>query len=167
MGSRADIGLSLFPCPPPFNASEPTRIMVPPLSLDANVGQSLVLPCEVSCDSSLDPNFKWFFNGKAIDFSRQEHFEMIGTVRVTWPNADYGDCSAEGLTRVSYWSFVKSVNLTSMTDWYHTQACKPFFLKKIVNTNILHSSSEPQGVTSAFMMSCTQSMPASHWPTHH
>uniref|UniRef100_A0AAQ5X176 Contactin 4 n=1 Tax=Amphiprion ocellaris TaxID=80972 RepID=A0AAQ5X176_AMPOC len=57
---------------------EPTRIVVPPLSLDATVGQSLVLPCEVSSDSSLSPFFKWFFNGKAIDFSRQEHFEMIG-----------------------------------------------------------------------------------------
>ncbi|XP_036958345.1 contactin-4 isoform X3 [Acanthopagrus latus] len=57
---------------------EPTKIIIPPLSLDATVGQSLVLPCEVSADSSLSPVFKWFFNGKAIDFNRQEHFEMIG-----------------------------------------------------------------------------------------
>ncbi|XP_016891933.1 contactin-4 isoform X2 [Cynoglossus semilaevis] len=57
---------------------EPTKIVVPPLSLDASVGQSLVLPCEVSSDPSLTPTFKWFFNGKAIDFSRQENFEMIG-----------------------------------------------------------------------------------------
>ncbi|XP_015243548.1 PREDICTED: contactin-4-like isoform X2 [Cyprinodon variegatus] len=57
---------------------EPTRVIVPPLSSDASVGQSLVLPCEVSSDSSLSPVFKWFFNGKAIDFSRQEHFEIIG-----------------------------------------------------------------------------------------
>ncbi|XP_010880252.2 contactin-4 isoform X2 [Esox lucius] len=57
---------------------EPTKITVPPLSGDATVGQSIVLPCEVSRDSSLDPTFKWFFNGKLIDFSRQEHFEMIG-----------------------------------------------------------------------------------------
>uniref|UniRef100_A0A673CAA7 Contactin 4 n=1 Tax=Sphaeramia orbicularis TaxID=375764 RepID=A0A673CAA7_9TELE len=57
---------------------EPTKIVVPPLSLDATVGQSLVLPCEVSSDSSLSPVFKWFFNGKPIDFIRQEHFEMIG-----------------------------------------------------------------------------------------
>lgn len=65
-----------------FNV-EPTRITVPPLSLDVTTGQSLVLPCEVSSDSSLNPKFKWFFNGKAIDFSRQEHFEMIGKVSVT------------------------------------------------------------------------------------
>ncbi|KAM7402587.1 hypothetical protein PAMP_017811 [Pampus punctatissimus] len=57
---------------------EPTKIIIPPLSLDATVGQSLVLPCEVSSDSSLSPIFKWFFNGKAVDFNRQEHFAMIG-----------------------------------------------------------------------------------------
>uniref|UniRef100_A0A8C6UFF9 Uncharacterized protein n=1 Tax=Neogobius melanostomus TaxID=47308 RepID=A0A8C6UFF9_9GOBI len=60
--------------------AEPTKIIVPPLSLDATLGQSLVLPCEVSSDLSLSPSFKWFFNGKPIDFSRQEHFEMIGGV---------------------------------------------------------------------------------------
>ncbi|XP_064812574.1 contactin-4-like [Oncorhynchus masou masou] len=57
---------------------EPTKITVPPLSVDATVGQSIVLPCEVSGDSSLDPTFKWFFNGKLIDFNKQDHFEMIG-----------------------------------------------------------------------------------------
>uniref|UniRef100_A0A8C8FK26 Contactin 4 n=1 Tax=Oncorhynchus tshawytscha TaxID=74940 RepID=A0A8C8FK26_ONCTS len=59
---------------------EPTKITVPPLSVDATVGQSIVLPCEVSRDSSLDPTFKWFFNGKLIDFNKQDHFEMIGGV---------------------------------------------------------------------------------------
>ncbi|CDQ69538.1 unnamed protein product [Oncorhynchus mykiss] len=57
---------------------EPTKITVPPLSVDATVGQSIVLPCEVSRDSSLDPTFKWFFNGKLIDFNKQDHIEMIG-----------------------------------------------------------------------------------------
>uniref|UniRef100_A0A8B9H6I1 Contactin 4 n=1 Tax=Astyanax mexicanus TaxID=7994 RepID=A0A8B9H6I1_ASTMX len=57
---------------------EPTKITVPPLSMDATVGESIVLPCEVSRDSGVDPTFKWFFNGKLIDFSRHEHFEMIG-----------------------------------------------------------------------------------------
>lgn len=64
-----------------FLPKEPTKIVVPPLSLDATVGQSIVLPCEVSSDSFLSPIFKWFFNGKAIDFNRQDHFEMIGGVR--------------------------------------------------------------------------------------
>uniref|UniRef100_A0A8C5H9M9 Contactin-3-like n=1 Tax=Gouania willdenowi TaxID=441366 RepID=A0A8C5H9M9_GOUWI len=61
-----------------LDVKEPTRITVPPLSVDATVGQSLVLPCVVSSDFSLSPIFKWFFNGKAIDCNRQEHFEMIG-----------------------------------------------------------------------------------------
>uniref|UniRef100_A0AAY4DC77 Contactin-2 n=1 Tax=Denticeps clupeoides TaxID=299321 RepID=A0AAY4DC77_9TELE len=56
---------------------EPTKITVPPLSMDATVGESIVLPCEVFRDATLEPTFKWFFNGKLIDFSRQEHFEMI------------------------------------------------------------------------------------------
>uniref|UniRef100_A0A9J7WY15 Contactin 4 n=1 Tax=Cyprinus carpio carpio TaxID=630221 RepID=A0A9J7WY15_CYPCA len=41
---------------------EPTKITVPPLSMDATVGESIVLPCEVSKDSTLTPIFKWFFN---------------------------------------------------------------------------------------------------------
>ncbi|XP_035380323.1 contactin-4 isoform X1 [Electrophorus electricus] len=57
---------------------EPTKITVPPLSMDATVGESIVLPCEVSRDSTVKPAFKWFFNGKLIDFSRHDHFEMIG-----------------------------------------------------------------------------------------
>uniref|UniRef100_A0A8C6UEA4 Contactin 3a, tandem duplicate 1 n=1 Tax=Neogobius melanostomus TaxID=47308 RepID=A0A8C6UEA4_9GOBI len=78
-GARNHFGSSIERLPislsPP---AEPTKIIVPPLSLDATLGQSLVLPCEVSSDLSLSPSFKWFFNGKPIDFSRQEHFEMIG-----------------------------------------------------------------------------------------
>ncbi|XP_051561849.1 contactin-4-like [Myxocyprinus asiaticus] len=57
---------------------EPTKITVPPLSMDATVGESIVLPCEVSKDSTLHPTFKWFFSGKLIDFSRHDHFGMIG-----------------------------------------------------------------------------------------
>ncbi|TNN78622.1 Contactin-4 [Liparis tanakae] len=66
------------PTPVVVRRDEPTKILVPPLNLDGTVGQSVVLPCEVSSDASIIPIFKWFFNGKAIDFSRQEHFEMIG-----------------------------------------------------------------------------------------
>ncbi|KAI5619496.1 contactin-4-like, partial [Silurus asotus] len=57
---------------------EPTKIAVPPLSMDATVGESIVLPCRVSRDSNMDLIFKWFFNGKLVDFTRHEHFEMIG-----------------------------------------------------------------------------------------
>uniref|UniRef100_A0A671NW22 Contactin-4-like n=1 Tax=Sinocyclocheilus anshuiensis TaxID=1608454 RepID=A0A671NW22_9TELE len=61
-----------------FILAEPTKITVPPLSMDATVGESIVLPCEVSKDSTLHPIFKWFFNGKLIDFTRHDHFGMIG-----------------------------------------------------------------------------------------
>ncbi|XP_076870175.1 contactin-4 [Brachyhypopomus gauderio] len=57
---------------------EPTKITVPPLSMDATVGESIVLPCEVSRDATVKPTFKWFFSGKLVDFSRHDHFEMIG-----------------------------------------------------------------------------------------
>ncbi|XP_076124754.1 contactin-4 [Alosa pseudoharengus] len=57
---------------------EPTRITAPPLSMDATVGESIVFPCVISTDSTLEPTFKWFFNGKLLDFTRQDHFEMIG-----------------------------------------------------------------------------------------
>ncbi|KAK1161457.1 contactin-4-like [Acipenser oxyrinchus oxyrinchus] len=58
---------------------DPTKIILPPLSTDATVGESIVLPCEVSKDSTLDVTFKWFFNGKLIDFNRQgDHYEKIG-----------------------------------------------------------------------------------------
>ncbi|KAM6981279.1 contactin-4 [Aplochiton taeniatus] len=85
--SKADGGRYTCVARNPFGTSsstgalvvkEPTKITVPPLSLDATVGESIVLPCEVSRDSSLDLSFKWFFNGKLIDFNRQDHFEMIG-----------------------------------------------------------------------------------------
>ncbi|XP_063072502.1 contactin-4 [Engraulis encrasicolus] len=57
---------------------EPTKITAPPLSMDATVGESVVLPCVISTDSTLVPTFKWFFNGKLLDFNRHDHFEMIG-----------------------------------------------------------------------------------------
>uniref|UniRef100_A0A8C2L078 Contactin-4-like n=1 Tax=Cyprinus carpio TaxID=7962 RepID=A0A8C2L078_CYPCA len=67
-----------FVCTAVVQGSEPTKITVPPLSMDATVGESIVLPCEVSKDSTLTPIFKWFFNGKLIDFTRHDHFGMIG-----------------------------------------------------------------------------------------
>ncbi|KAK3557190.1 hypothetical protein QTP70_024681 [Hemibagrus guttatus] len=57
---------------------EPTKITVPPLSMDVTVGESIVLPCRVSRGSNMDLIFKWFFNGKLVDFSLHKHFEMIG-----------------------------------------------------------------------------------------
>ncbi|XP_032927583.1 contactin-6-like isoform X2 [Catharus ustulatus] len=58
---------------------ERTVITIPPCDTDATVGESIVLPCQVSHDPSLDVLFSWSFNGQRIDFSRGiHHFERIG-----------------------------------------------------------------------------------------
>ncbi|XP_036247004.1 contactin-6 isoform X3 [Molothrus ater] len=58
---------------------ERTVITVPPSDTDATVGESIVLPCQVSHDPSLDVGFSWSFNGQRIDLSRGiHHFERIG-----------------------------------------------------------------------------------------
>ncbi|NXX85085.1 CNTN6 protein, partial [Urocolius indicus] len=58
---------------------ERTVITVPPSDMDATVGESIVLPCQVSHDPSLDVVFTWSFNGNRIDFNRGvNHFERIG-----------------------------------------------------------------------------------------
>ncbi|KAM4799963.1 contactin-4 isoform 3-T3 [Urocitellus parryii] len=58
---------------------DPTRVMVPPSSMDVTVGESIVLPCQVTHDHSLDIVFTWSFNGHLIDFDRDgDHFERVG-----------------------------------------------------------------------------------------
>lgn len=54
---------------------------MPPSNMDVTVGESIVLPCQVSHDPSVDVVFTWSFNGHTIDFSRRmHHFERIGRV---------------------------------------------------------------------------------------
>uniref|UniRef100_A0A8C5JMN2 Contactin 4 n=1 Tax=Junco hyemalis TaxID=40217 RepID=A0A8C5JMN2_JUNHY len=58
---------------------DPTRVMVSPFSMDVTVGESIVLPCQVSHDHSLDIAFTWSFNGHLIDFDKDgDHFEKVG-----------------------------------------------------------------------------------------
>ncbi|KAM8926614.1 contactin-4 isoform 3-T3 [Lycaon pictus] len=58
---------------------DPTRVMVPPSSMDVTVGESIVLPCQVTHDHSLDIVFTWSFNGHLIDFDKDgDHFERVG-----------------------------------------------------------------------------------------
>uniref|UniRef100_A0A8B9PR63 Contactin 4 n=1 Tax=Apteryx owenii TaxID=8824 RepID=A0A8B9PR63_APTOW len=58
---------------------DPTRVMVSPFSMDVTVGESIVLPCQVSHDHSLDLVFTWSFNGHLIDFEKDgDHFERVG-----------------------------------------------------------------------------------------
>ncbi|NXC39900.1 CNTN6 protein, partial [Penelope pileata] len=58
---------------------ERTVITIPPSNMDVTVGESIVLPCQVSHDPSIDVAFTWSFNGDRIDFRRGvHHFERIG-----------------------------------------------------------------------------------------
>ncbi|XP_051483767.1 contactin-6 isoform X3 [Apus apus] len=58
---------------------ERTVIIIPPSNMDATVGESIVLPCQVSHDPSVEVVFTWSFNGSRIDFNGgKDHFEKIG-----------------------------------------------------------------------------------------
>ena len=61
--------------------SEPTIITTLPTTLDVTVGESVVLPCQVSHDPSLELKFTWFFNEQLIHFgSHGGFFEKVGGV---------------------------------------------------------------------------------------
>lgn len=58
---------------------EPTIITTPPSTLDVTVGESIVLPCQVSHDPSLELKFTWFFNEQLIHFGANGgYFEKVG-----------------------------------------------------------------------------------------
>uniref|UniRef100_A0A8D2LZR0 Contactin 6 n=1 Tax=Varanus komodoensis TaxID=61221 RepID=A0A8D2LZR0_VARKO len=55
---------------------ERTVITIPPSNMDVTVGESIVLPCQVYKDPSIEVVFSWSFNGDIIDFKRRmSHFE--------------------------------------------------------------------------------------------
>ncbi|XP_035992300.1 contactin-4 isoform X2 [Fundulus heteroclitus] len=58
---------------------EATAITSPAGHLDVTVGESIVLPCQVSHDPTLDLKFTWFFNEQVIHFGSQgAYFEKVG-----------------------------------------------------------------------------------------
>ncbi|MGH0168169.1 UNVERIFIED_CONTAM: hypothetical protein FKN15_053686 [Acipenser sinensis] len=58
---------------------DPTIITVPPSNMDVTVGESVLLPCQVSHDHSLAITFTWSYNGQRIDFKRDgDYFEKVG-----------------------------------------------------------------------------------------
>uniref|UniRef100_A0A3P9PX63 Contactin 3b n=1 Tax=Poecilia reticulata TaxID=8081 RepID=A0A3P9PX63_POERE len=59
--------------------TEPTRITIRPTNMEIIVGESIVLPCQITSDPALDVSFSWAFNGQLIDFQRDgDHFERVG-----------------------------------------------------------------------------------------
>nr|XP_046199786.1 contactin-4-like isoform X2 [Oncorhynchus gorbuscha] len=58
---------------------ETTIITSPAGHLDVTVGESIVLPCQVSHDPTLDLKFTWFFNEQLIHFGNHGgYFEKVG-----------------------------------------------------------------------------------------
>ncbi|XP_062056318.1 contactin-6 [Lepus europaeus] len=58
---------------------ERTVITVPPSDMDVTVGESIILPCQVSRDPSIMVAFLWLFNGDLIDLrDGATHFERVG-----------------------------------------------------------------------------------------
>lgn len=58
------------------------RVELSPARVEVTVGESVVLSCRATHDTSLDVVFQWFFNQKPINFQQDGgHFESIQTVR--------------------------------------------------------------------------------------
>uniref|UniRef100_A0A3Q3QIM7 Contactin-5 n=1 Tax=Monopterus albus TaxID=43700 RepID=A0A3Q3QIM7_MONAL len=60
---------------------EAMRVELSPTRVEVTVGESVVLSCKATHDTSLDVVFQWFFNQKLITFqSDGSHFEQSSTV---------------------------------------------------------------------------------------
>lgn len=58
------------------------RVELSPHRVEVTVGESVVLSCKATHDTSLDVTFQWFFNQRPITFQQGGgHFEYIQTVR--------------------------------------------------------------------------------------
>lgn len=58
------------------------RVELSPHRVEVTVGESVVLSCKATHDTSLDVTFQWFFNQRPIAFQQDGgHFEYIQTVR--------------------------------------------------------------------------------------
>uniref|UniRef100_A0A8C2IMB5 Contactin 4 n=1 Tax=Cyprinus carpio TaxID=7962 RepID=A0A8C2IMB5_CYPCA len=77
---------------------EPTIITTAPNTLDVTVGESIILPCQVSYDPSLELKFTWFFNEQLIHFgSHGGYFEKVVSANtgITKMNVQ-GACAGSG-----------------------------------------------------------------------
>lgn len=58
------------------------RVELSPHRVEVTVGESVVLSCKATHDTSLDVTFQWFFNQRPITFQQDGgHFEYIQTLR--------------------------------------------------------------------------------------
>lgn len=62
-----------------FSGADPTGITQGPVDMEIIVGESIVLPCQVTSDPVLDISFSWAFNGQLIA-KGDGHFELVGGV---------------------------------------------------------------------------------------
>ncbi|MEE6501946.1 hypothetical protein FKM82_004360 [Ascaphus truei] len=104
---------------------DPTQVLVPPSSMDVTVGESIVLPCQVSHDHSLDISFSWVFNGQLIDFQGDDdHFERVGGVS---PPGPPDALTVEEITDTSaQLSWMPGLDNHSPITMYAVQARTPF-----------------------------------------
>uniref|UniRef100_H3DNY9 Contactin-5 n=1 Tax=Tetraodon nigroviridis TaxID=99883 RepID=H3DNY9_TETNG len=87
--SRADEGSYVCRADNQFGSAEMTavlwvkdamRVELSPHRVEVTVGESVVLSCKATHDSSLDVTFQWFFNQRPITFQQDGgHFEYIQT----------------------------------------------------------------------------------------
>uniref|UniRef100_A0A3B4TPY7 Contactin-3-like n=1 Tax=Seriola dumerili TaxID=41447 RepID=A0A3B4TPY7_SERDU len=61
--------------------TDPTRIIQGPVDMEIIVGESIVLPCQVTSDPVLDVSFSWAFNGQLIA-KGDGHFETAGDLMI-------------------------------------------------------------------------------------
>ncbi|XP_011475246.1 contactin-3 [Oryzias latipes] len=57
--------------------TDPTRFIQGPVDMEIIVGESIVLPCQITSDPVLDVSFSWAFNGQLIA-KGDGHFELVG-----------------------------------------------------------------------------------------
>lgn len=62
-----------------FRGADPTRITQGPADMEIIVGESIVLPCQVTSDPVLDVSFSWAVNGQLVA-KGDDHFELVGGV---------------------------------------------------------------------------------------
>uniref|UniRef100_A0AAY4BNM8 Contactin 3a, tandem duplicate 2 n=1 Tax=Denticeps clupeoides TaxID=299321 RepID=A0AAY4BNM8_9TELE len=57
--------------------TDPTKITLGPVDMEIIVGESIVLPCQITLDPALDVSFFWTFNGHVIS-KADKHYEHVG-----------------------------------------------------------------------------------------